>query len=117
MKGLGAKSKGHSGRRKGLAIYDREQHLRSLTCTVTAKEAYSLVLAFRRVTMTATFKRSLLFFFFGDLLSSLFIFLFIHWLKLEIMLFHKQIFSSSYNLLLVLRNFLRGFENVLPAFL
>ena len=63
------------------------------------------------------FKRSLLLFFFGDLLFSLFIFIFIHWLKFEIMLFHKYVNSSGYNLLLVLRNFLQDFETVLPAFL
>jgi hypothetical protein len=66
--------------------------------------------------MTAAFKRSLLIFFFGDLLFSLLIFIFIHWLKFKIMLFHKGIYSSGYNLLLVLWDFLQGFENVLPAF-
>ncbi len=66
--------------------------------------------------MAPAFKRALLIFFFGDLLFSLFIFIFIHWLKFEIMLFHKNIYSSGYNMLLVLRNFLQGFENVLPAF-
>jgi hypothetical protein len=62
-------------------------------------------------------KRSLLVFFFGDFLCSVFIFAFIHRLKLEVMLFHKYINFSGDNLLLVLRNFLKSFENVLPTFL
>jgi hypothetical protein len=67
--------------------------------------------------MAPAFKRTVLVFFFGDVLFSLFIFIFIHWLRSEIMFFHKQIYFSGYNLLLVLRNFLQGFENLLPAFL
>ena len=64
------------------------------------------------------FKRSLVVFFFGDLLVSLVIlFISIHWLQAKIMLFHKGIHTSGYHLLLVLRNFLKGFETVLPAFL
>jgi hypothetical protein len=66
--------------------------------------------------MTPAFKRSLLIFFVGDVLFSLFIFIFIHWLKFNIMLFDKYIHSSGSNLLIVLRNFLRGFEHVLPTF-
>jgi hypothetical protein len=66
--------------------------------------------------MAPAFKRAFLVFFFGDVLFSLFIFIFIHWLKFEIMLVHKNIHSSGYDLLLILRNFLRGFENVLPTF-
>ena len=69
------------------------------------------------VTMASAFKRTVLVFFFGDVLFSLFVFIFIHWLKFEIMYFHKQINFSGYNLLLVLRNFIQDFENVLPAFL
>lgn len=67
--------------------------------------------------MAPAFKRALVVFFFGDVLLSLSIFIFIHWLQFEIMLLHKSIYSSGNSLLLVLRNFLQGFENVLPAFL
>lgn len=67
--------------------------------------------------MAPAFKRTLLVFFFGDVLLTLFIFIFIHWLQFEIMLFHKSIYSSGNTLLLVLKNFLQGFENLLPAFL
>jgi hypothetical protein len=67
--------------------------------------------------MAPAFKRAFLIFFFGDVLFSLFIFIFIQRLKFEVMLFHKNIYSSGSDLLLlILRNFLRGFENVLPAF-
>ena len=66
--------------------------------------------------MAPALNRSFLIFFFGDLLFSLFIFIAFHSLKSEIILFHKNINFSGYNLLLVLRNFLKGFENVLPAF-
>ena len=48
--------------------------------------------------MAPAFKRTVLVFFFGDVLFSLFIFIFIHWLRSEIMFFHKQIYFSGYNL-------------------
>lgn len=64
------------------------------------------------------FKRSIVALFFGDLLVSLVIlFLSIQWLQAKIMFLHKSIHSSGSNMLLALWNFLKGFENVLPAFL
>ena len=63
-------------------------------------------------------KRSLLVLFFGDLLFSLVILIgLVPWLKSKIVLFDKYIDSPGYNLLLVLWNFFKGFENVLPAFI
>ena len=67
--------------------------------------------------LAPTVKRSLLFFFLGDFLFSLLIFIFINWLKAKIMLFHKGIYSSGYNLLFILWNFLQGFKSVLPTLL
>ena len=61
-------------------------------------------------------KRSLLVFFFGDFLFSFVILVgLVPWLKSKIVLFDKYIDLPGYNLLLVLWNFFKGFENVLPA--
>jgi hypothetical protein len=87
-----------------------------IACAITAKEAYSVEPVFRSLPMTDALKRSLLFFFFGDLLFSLLIFALVHWLKLEIMIFQKKIYFSDHNLLFVLWKFLKGFDTVLPAF-
>jgi len=62
--------------------------------------------------------RSLLVFFLGDLVFSLLILTgLVPWLKSKAVLFDKYIDSSGYNLLLVLWNFFKDFENVLPAFI